>query len=136
MDDNLINFHKICFYYRLIERCESIVRTKDESRAKIENENSSTDEIDDYDDVESEIRPSGIENGHSTSSENNEENLKGTCQSNGVQENLESMKCESSSKENVDPTNGYEDVQNSEIHSEAATPLNSECKDKIDISVT
>ena len=46
------------------------------------------------------------------------------------------MKCESSSKENVDPTNGYEDVQNSEIHSEAATPLNSECKDKIDISVT
>ena len=131
-----MQFHTISFYYRLIERCEGIVRAKDESRAKIENENSSTDEIDDYDDVESEIRPSGIENGHSTSSENNEENLKGTCQSNGVQENSESMKCESSSKENVDPTNGYEDVQNSEIHSEAATPLNSECKDKIDISVT
>ena len=113
------------------------MRAKDESRAKIENENSSTDEIDDYDDVESEIRPSGIENGHSTSSENNADNLKGTtCQSNGVQENVESMKCESSSKENVDPTNGYEDVQNSEIHSEAATSLNSECKDKIDISVT
>jgi len=46
----------VCFlhqqpYSKLVERCADLVKAKDESRAKFETENSSTDEIDDIDDV-------------------------------------------------------------------------------------
>merc|ERR1711963_795464 len=61
----------VCFlhnesYTKLVERCADLVKAKDESRAKQETENSSTDEIDDIDDDRGLSTMSGLNGVHNS----------------------------------------------------------------------
>ena len=118
-----------------MERCATIVKKKDESRAKLEFENSSTDEIDDdFDDGGGLKKAGGMENVQN-SKETNEDSLKNMCQSNGVQDSNESMDSDSTCQGNADSQNGFENIQNSQIHTENSN-TSSDCKDTIDLNIS
>ena len=112
-----------------------MVKAKDESRAKIENEQSSTDEIDDdIDDKEELSKPVCTENVQN-SIETNEDSLKSTCQPNNCQVSSAPAKGDNS-KESEDSINGFEKIQNSQqIHSDKST-MNSDCTDKLDLDIS
>ena len=122
-------------FHRLVEHCADLVKTKDESRAKLETENSSTDEIDDIDDERGLSKASGLNGVHN--SKENENNLN-TCQSNGVQEsNGESMESDDSptSKNGDDSnSNGFENAQTSpQIHPEKTANVKKDCADDVEL---
>ena len=119
------------------------MKAKDESRAKMETENSSTDEIDDIDDERGMNKLSGL-NGVQNSNENNENSLnKNTCQSNGVQEsNGDTIASDASetSKENGEGshTNGFENTEKSpQIHPDNNTVnAKKDCVDEVDLEIS
>ena len=119
----------------MVERCTALVKAKDESRAKIENEQSSTDEIDDdIDDKEELSKPVCIENVQN-SIEANEDSLRSACQLNSCQVSSAEAKGDNSN-ESEDSINGFEKIQNSQqIHSDKST-VNSDCTDKLDLDIS
>ena len=139
----VIWFNEFDYSFRLVERCAELVKAKDESRANLETENSSTDEIDDIDDERGMNKLSGL-NGVQNSNENNENSLnRNTCQSNGVQEsNGDTMDSDASetSKENGEDShsNGFENTEKSpQIHPDNKTVnVKKDCVDDVDLETS
>ena len=123
--------------YRLVERCAALIKIKDESRTNKENDSSSTDELDDDIDDGGRLNKNERSENMQNLNENIEDNHSNTCELSSVQENTETMSSEPIREGIIDSVNGFENVQNSQIHSEMSRAT-SDCKEKteLDISVT
>lgn len=134
----------VCFlhhepYDRLIDRCTALIKTKVDARTNVDDEDSSTDELDD--DMEDET-PS-VKEGSGDKVENEEnmsDNQMISCTANNeseskenVRENAKVNQTVSKSESTSDSLSGFQQIQSSIIPTEN-TDVNLACKDTIEAS--